>query len=136
MTSYSVVIKPMNSRCRHWAKIVRAGQELPLPVFVQGANDIQVPYANCGDEELFPGDALFEGEENHHRRTDLGWTYFITIVTNDGEVLTLESGFSTEKAALKAQGMAPELLKGSGDIAAMVRIAHGLRAGLSVTWSK
>lgn len=34
---------------------------------------------------------------------------------------------------MKVQGMAPNLLMGSGDIAAMVRIAHGLRAGLKIT---
>jgi hypothetical protein len=44
---------------------------------VLGANDIPVPYANLGDEELMPRDVLFEGEANHHRRTDRGWTYFI-----------------------------------------------------------
>ncbi|MBZ2206518.1 hypothetical protein [Massilia soli] len=80
-----------------------------------------------------PGDVLFEGEANHHRRTDRGWTYCIQVVTNDGELLLLESGFCAAKAALKAQGMAPELLQGSGDIAAMVRIALGVRAGLNVT---
>ena len=133
MKSHSVTIKPLDSRCRHWEKIVRAGQVLPHPVEVQGANDIPVPYANRGDEELMPGDVLFGGEANHHRRTDRGWTYCLHVVTNDGELLLLESGFSAAKAALKAQGLAPELLQGSGDIAAMVRIAHGVRAGLSVT---
>ena len=133
MKSHSVTIKPLDSRCRHWAKIVRSGQALPLPVEVLGANNIPVPYANLGDEELMPGDVLFEGEANHHRRTDRGWTYFIRAVTNDGELLSLRSGFSSQKAELKAQGMVPDMLKGSGDIAAMVRIAHGVRAGLSVT---
>lgn len=55
MKSYSVTIKPIDSRCRHWVKIVRTGQALPPPVDVQGANDIPVPYANLGDEELMPG---------------------------------------------------------------------------------
>ena len=133
MKSYSVTIKPIDSRCRHWAKIVRAGQALPPPVDVQGANDIPVPYANPGDEELMPGDVLFEGEANHHRRTDRGWTYWIRAVTNDGNFLSLRSGFSAQKTEMKVQGMAPNLLTGSGDIAAMVRIAHGLRAGLKIT---
>lgn len=133
MKSYSVTIKPIDSRCRHWAKIVRAGQALPPPVDVQGANDIPVPYANLGDEELMPGDVLFEGEANHHRRTDRGWTYWIRAVTNDGDFLSLRSGFSAQKTEMKVQGMAPNLLMGSGDIAPMVRIAHGLRAGLKIT---
>ncbi|MES2299933.1 MAG: hypothetical protein V4582_23035 [Pseudomonadota bacterium] len=133
MKSFSVTINPLDSRCRHWAKIVRAGQALPHSVVVQGANDIPVPYANLGDEELMPGDVLFEGEANHHRRTDRGWTYFVRAVTNDGDFLSLRSGFSVQKAQLKEQGMSPALLMGSGDIAAMVRIAHGLRAGLQVS---
>jgi hypothetical protein len=33
---------------------------------------------------------------------------------------------------MKKQGLSPELLKGNGDIAAMVRIVHGLRSGLTV----
>lgn len=41
---------------------------------VQGTNDIPVPYANLGDEELMPGDVLFEDNANHYRRTDGGWT--------------------------------------------------------------
>lgn len=60
-------------------------------------------YANNGDEELLPGDVLFEGEVNRHRRTDRGWTYFVRAVTNDGELISLRSGFSAQKKAeLKA----------------------------------
>ena len=136
MKSHSVNISPIDSRCRHWAKIVRAGQKLPLPVLIRGASDIPVPYANNGDEELLPGDVLFEGEANHHSRTDRGWSYSISFVTNDGELNSLWSGFSAQKAELKKQGMGSDLLTGSGDIAGMVRIAHGVRAGLTVTPSE
>lgn len=79
-----------------------------------------------------PNDVLFEGEANHHRRTDRGWTYWVTLVLPCGELMRFKSGFSAQKLLLKAQGMAPELLKGSGDVAAMVRIAHGVRLGLAV----
>lgn len=100
---------------------------------MRGANDIPVAYANNGDEELLPGDVLFEGEANQHRRTDRGWTYYIRAVTHEGEFISLRSGFSAQKTELKAQGMAPDLLTGSGDIAAMIRIAHDMRAGLRIT---
>jgi hypothetical protein len=67
----------------------------------------------CRRRRVDARDVLFEGEANHHRRPDRGWTYCIQVVTNDGELLLLESGFGAAKAALKAQGMAPELLQGS-----------------------
>jgi len=133
MQSHSVNVGPLDSRCRYWAKIIRSGQAVPLPVDVAGANDIPGPYLQRGQEELLAGDVLFEGESNHHRRTDRGWTYWVTCILPSGELLRLVSGFSAQKMELKRQGMAPELLKGSGDIAAMVRIAHGARLGLTIT---
>ena len=50
--------------------------------------------------------------------------------------LVYKSGFGVQKQQLKQQGMQPDLLMGSGDIAAMVRIAHGVRMGLTVTDEK
>ena len=82
---------------------------------------------------MFPGDVLFEGEANHHARADRGWSYWLAYVTEDGNFLRYRSGFGPAKAEMKAQGLAPELLTGSGDVAGMVRLAHGLRAGMTVT---
>jgi hypothetical protein len=90
---------------------LRAGTSLPAPAAVSGANDLPSAYLRRGDEELAPGDALFEGEANHHRRTDRGWTYFLWFVTEGGELLRFRSGFSAQKIQLKAQGLSPELLK-------------------------
>jgi hypothetical protein len=129
MQSHSINVGPCDARCRYWAKLVRNGEVLPVPASVQGANDLPASYLQRGDEELLAGDLLFEGEANHHRRTDRGWTYWVTTVTGEGALLRFKGGF----AAQKAQGMVPDLLKGAGDVAAMVRIGHGLRAGLSVT---
>ena len=133
MQSHSVEIKPLDSRCKYWAKIVRAGVDLPSPCLVQGASDVPGPYLRQGEEELLPCDALLEGEANHHRRNDRGWSYCLTFVTGSGSLVRFRSGFSTQKAEMKAQGLVPALLTGSGDVAAMVRIVHGLRAGLKVT---
>ena len=115
------------------ARLVSNSGALPMPACVQGASDIPSFYLQCGEEELLPGDVLFEGEANHHRRNDRGWSYWLTYVTEEGELLQYRSGFGQAKAQMKAQGMAPELLKGSGDVAGMVRLGHGLRAGLKVT---
>lgn len=133
MQSHSVEIKPIDSRCKYWAKIIRAEMELPTPSLIQGANDIPSPYLQRGEEELLPGDALFEGESNHHRRNDRGWSYWLAFVTQSGKLIRYESGFSSQKTEMKAQGLSSALLTGSGDIAAMVRIVHGLRGGLNVT---
>lgn len=133
MQSHSVNVLPFDSRCRYWAKVIRANEPLPLPADVRGASDIPARYVQNGEEELLPGDILFEGEANHHRRTDRGWSYWLTAVTQEGHLLRFSSGFGKQKAELKAQGMARDLLKGSGDIAGMVRIAHGLRASFKVT---
>lgn len=69
------------------------------------------------------------GEANHHRRADRGWSYFMIYVDSDGVAWRIDRPTST-KTALKALGLAPELLAGSGDCAAMVRILHALRAGI------
>ena len=48
------------------------------------------------------------------------------------DLAMLLHAFSAQKAEMKAQGPSPESITESGDIAAIVRIAHGLRAGLCV----
>lgn len=126
--SASIQIKKRDSRCRFWAKVIRAGQALPLPSAVAGASDIPGPFAQQGDEELFFGDVLIEGEENHHRHAR-GWTYWVTFVGLDGAVHVVQPSGDI-KAALKKAGLDRALLAWSGDLAACMRIAHGLRAGL------
>lgn len=134
--SISIQLKPLDKRCRYWAKIIRAGQPLPAPSEVVGAADLPqsfVPVRQGGpavDEEMFPGDFLIQGEERKHNAAR-GWQYWITWMDPDGHRRTVEPDSST-KAALKAQGLEPRLLAGAGGIAACVRVAHGLRAGLEV----
>lgn len=125
--SVSVKIAPRDFRCRYWAKVIRANQPLPLPSAVDGANDIPSLYARRGEEELMSGDVLIEGEEVSHRKAR-GWSYWVTFVHN-GEACTTTPGGT--KAAMKAAGMPAELLTGSGDVAACVRVVHGLRLGMA-----
>lgn len=131
MTSISVKIAPQDHRCRYWAKLVRAGTPLPLPSAVTSAGDIPAAYARRGDEELMPGDFLFEGEENHHRNAR-GWSYWVHWIGADGVQHTRRSGFSDQKAGLKSAGIGAEYLPGAGEPAAMIRIAHGVRQGLEI----
>lgn len=125
--SVSVRIAPRGSRCRYWAKVIRANQPLPAPSAVNGTNDVPGPYARKGEEELMPGDVLIEGEEVSHRKAR-GWSYWVTFVHGDTAHTTTPGG---TKAAMKAAGMPAELLTGSGDVAACVRVVHGLRLGMA-----
>lgn len=127
--SASVRIVPADSRCRYWAKIVRADVTLPVPSKVDGANDIPGSYLKRGEEELFPGDMLIEGEENHHRN-NRGWSYQVTYCDSEGLVRRIRNPGADEKAAMKAARLPAELLSGSGGTAAAVRFAHGVRLGL------
>ena len=71
-----------------------------------------------------------KGRHNHHRKTR-GWTCRLTFVTEAGDLVRVcNEDFGGIKVLLKQQGLAAEYLKGSGDVAAMVRIAHALRLGM------
>lgn len=129
MTSHSIYIGPTDHRCRHWAKIVRSGRALPMPENVKCAADIPVPYRSPGHDELMPGDVLFEGEALHHCR-NLGRAYSVVAVSLEGTLMTLEMASREFKAAMKREGgFDPDLLRGSGDLAACVRFAHIARLG-------
>ena len=128
--SISIELEKKDSRCRGWFKIVRSGTQLPLPANVRGADDIPAGYAREGYDELFCGDFMFQGEEMHHRK-NRGWVYWITWVDADG-ALHYTKPSMTLKKALKANGLPPALLAGSGDVAALIRIAHGVRLGISL----
>ena len=131
MQSHTVQIGPADNRCRYWAKVVRAGVPLSAPAQCNSAYDIPGSFLKRGEEELLPGDVMFEGEANHHRRTDRGWTYNISVVDLDGNLFHARSGeFGELRKRMKAAGMTPELLMGSGDIAAMVRVSRAVRDGL------
>ena len=101
--SISVRIRPCDERCSYWAKLVRNKASLPLPSNVNGAQDISGPYLLRGDEEMFSGDVVFEGEANHHRHK-WGWTYWIRYIDEVGRLITYQSGFSEQKAEAKNLG--------------------------------
>lgn len=131
--SRSVVCNPRNEKCRYWAKVIRAGQPIPLPEEVTGANDVPGPYIRKGDDvEIFEGDFLLEGEENHHTKKR-GWTYdlrYLTIST-EGKLRVLGSSWTNSdvKQSCRLAGR-KDLLGGSGDVAAMIREIHARRDGL------
>ncbi len=128
--SWTVQCLPHDRRCRYWAKIIRADNALPWPEHVHGAHDIPGSFLPRGEEELFPGDVLIDGEANHHIK-NRGTTYCAYVLSSDGKRFARASRWSEFKAAVKAHGgFDPNLLKGSGDLAACVRFAHLVRLGI------
>ena len=128
--SVSVSILPQDYRCRFWAKVVRASVALPLPSAVQGASDVPGAYARRGDEELLAGDILITGEEMHHRKAR-GWTYRVFFMNSAGELIKVPNPGTSEKAAMKSNGLPANLLPGSGEVAACIRLAHAIRLGIA-----
>ena len=128
METHTVKIGPTDRRCRYWAKCIRSGDPLPLPDDVS-RGDLPGRYLRSGEEELAPGDAMISGEENHHRKAR-GWTYRITFVALDGSLTPAFEPTGDHRAQLKAAGLPFEIMKGAGDLAACVRVLHGVRAGL------
>lgn len=127
--SVSIPVIPFDSRCRYWAKRIDAGTALDLPSTMNGAKDVHGPYLPQGEEELAKGDFLIEGEQVHCRHPERGWTYRIGYMGIDG-ALHRVTPINEHKQALKAAGMPVEYLKGAGQLAACLRIIHGLRMGL------
>lgn len=129
--SIGVEIRPYDPRCRYWAKIVQRGTPLPAPNNVNSAGDIPGEYLRKGDEELAPGDFLFEGEENHHRKAR-GWSYWVSFIDPESKKKRCVRPKAGHKESFREQGMDVSLLRGSGGIAACVRIAHAVRLEMNV----
>ena len=127
--SVSIEIRPADKRCRYWAKRIDAGRGLSLPDSIGSAKDIPGPFLNVGGEdELAVGDFIIEGEEVHHRH-QRGWTYRIGFMGIDGALHRVTPN-KEHKQAMKAAGMPLHYLRGSGELAACVRLIAGLRLGL------
>ncbi len=126
---------PSDARCKYWCKVIPAGANIPMPAAVSGAGDVPGEYLRKGDEiEVFAGDWVLEGEEISHRKAR-GWTYSLRRVvpvgtkltddslTTEPTVVTVYFGSNT-KDALRELGNQKELLRGAGDVAALIREIH------------
>lgn len=116
-------VGPQDYRCKYWCKVLRAGDTLPAPTDVDGAGSIPGSYLRKGDVEVFEGDVIFEGEENHHRK-QRGWTWTMYVVDHLGELQTVD--YAQAKDILRMWGI-KDMLAGAGACAAMVRAAWYLR---------
>lgn len=132
------VLGKHDRRCRGWERVIREAMPLPAPEDVHGAGDLPGCYApDRGSEELFGLDAVMQGEENHHRRAR-GWTYWLYVRHPATNAIVPLTPTAARKALIKKAILAgridlpPEVLKGSGDIAGMVRLLAAIRAGLPI----
>lgn len=128
--SVSVSVEPDDSRCRYWAKRIDSNTVLGLPSAFNGAKDIPGAFLPHGEDELSVGDFLIEGEQVHHRHIERGWTYRIAYMGIDGTLQRVTPA-KEHKQAMKSAGMPTDWLKGAGQLAACVRLIHGLRMGLN-----
>lgn len=129
--SVSIKVGPIDRRCKYWAKVIPAGMELPTPAHVSesGAAAIATPFLKNGDEELLMGEFLIECEQVHHSKPR-GYDYWVSWMHTDGRRVQIKNPGAEHKAVIKAAGMAPELLKGSGHLASCIRLAIAVRAGM------
>lgn len=127
----SVSVSICSTRGQQWAKLNRKTKPLPAPSRVMGGNDLPGEYLPTGDEELLPGDALFEGERGRR----YGWIYRLTMAMPNGQGLVISSDhpeLSSFKEAMKKANMPFSLLQGAGPLAALVRIALAYRLGVQL----
>lgn len=133
VVSETFVCKPQDSRCKYWAKVIRADQAIPLPEQVSGANDVPGAYIREGDDiELFPGDWLLTGEEVSHNKKR-GWCYHLLALGRGekSDVLNVYAyKFGVDSKPLIRAAGAKDILTGSGDVAAMIREIHARRRGI------
>lgn len=131
VATVAVLAAPIDRACGYWAKVIRFDEPIPLPSHCSFADDIRpYPYLQRNEHvHLGVGDVLLEGESVHKSQKH-GWIYWITLVV-DGEALVIKPDSSIKKY-LRASGLPPEIIVGSGKIAAILRVAHAHRRGINL----
>jgi hypothetical protein len=61
------------------------------------------------------------------------WVYRIFGMDNNGNVFCFDKGWQDLKKQMREQGLDKELLKGTGKLAALVRVIHATRRGIMLT---
>jgi hypothetical protein len=119
VTTITHIAKPSDARCAWWQC------ELPLNLEVKHLIE-KAPFEyfkKNSDLELTPGTLLIDSEAIHHR-TNRGFAVNIGLVGQKGIYWLCPT--MAHKQLIKKQGHA-DLMVGSGDICAVIRIAIWLR---------
>jgi hypothetical protein len=116
MTTVTHIAKPIDSRCQWWqAEITPACLDVK---FLEEKAPFKY-FKKDSDLELAPGTLLIDSEQTHHRKMR-GYTVNLGLVFEDG-VKWLKPKLEHKKY-IKELGH-QDLMKGSGDVAATLRIA-------------
>lgn len=128
MKSQNISIRPVDKRCHFWAFVLRNGQPLPVPAVVDSYHTMPGVRSPLGDDEIFAGDVVFMAEAVHHTK-QRGWIFWAYFLNANGDLCRIANPKKDVKAVAKAANM-PDILAGAGNHAALVRVAHLVRAGL------
>jgi len=129
------VARPDDDRCDYWAKVIRAGQVIPLPEHVKRESDVPGEPLQIGERvELFHGDFLIQGQKNRLTAAR-NWAWSVNLGTigpayegPDHRIHWLPYGRATRDAVRKAGRS--ELLSGRSRLADAVREIWARREGL------
>ncbi len=122
--SVTYIAEPQDSRCQWWSKRIPAG-------FFRNEIDLddkqslsRLPFLKNGaDLELDPGEWIIDSEANHHRKMR-GYRVCIGLVSTDKIMFRYPGIFVKSQIKLVATPDQWEWLKkGSGDVAACLRLA-------------
>lgn len=128
MKSQNISIRPVDKRCRFLAFVLRNGQPLPAPEAVDSYHTMPGVRSPLGDDEIFAGDVVFMAEAMHHTK-QRGWIFWVYFLNANGDLCRVANPKKDVKDIAKAANM-PDILAGAGSHAALVRVAHLVRAGL------
>lgn len=118
MNTVTYIAKPRDSRCQWWSMILPSD-----PAALMSALDSRLPpnyIRKNADLELLDGTLIIDSEANHHRKNRGFDLRLIRANAETGDVAHLRPGMGT-KQFIKSTD--PDLMIGSGDVAAVIRCA-------------
>lgn len=119
-----------------WVKVIPDHCKLPFPSAVEYPSHIpgriitEDIYIPSPDEIIIEG-YVFETLRGKNGKTIYPWNYRISGADFFGNFFSLEDDWIGIKTKMRAQGMEKTLLEGKNPLAALVRIAHGIRLGMT-----
>lgn len=119
-----------------WVKIIPENCRLPLPSSIQYSN--QIPGRILLADKYYPDpfEIIIEGYVFNKVKTRKGttvqsWKYRISGINSLGIFFSIHGNWMDIKKQMREQGMDESLLAGKDTLAALVRIAHANRLGMT-----
>lgn len=128
----SYVAKPSDYRCRWWS--VRIPSDYQIDGLDNKTNLVPLGFLRPGEDiELDEDEAVLDCEQRHRHKPRLGWVVRIGIV-QDGVLVWYQPDVGV-KMGIKAWASEEQwqiLKRGSGDVAACLRLLLAIRMGYRV----